>query len=1491
MVHRFLTMNRLSTWRDVKKNKLSIHFRRVFLKVLVSEDYQMEVMRTTFLLLSVRQRPFWFLVVYAITLPCSYYTDRSRGVQAAIMGAMFRSEEMVKRPSLLYKIADFLPHRDRGLNPGPPAQKSDTLPLDHQLNMEVNAFQRKFVNQVRRCDELERKLRYIEAELNKDSVPIQDNIEELPRAPNPREMIDLEASLEKTESEILELSHNAINLKSNYLELTELRHVLEKTAAFFTEQEGVNGSDSLTRALIAEEAPTSAQTTSIRGRLGFVAGVVPRERVPAFERMLWRISRGNVFLRQADLEEPLRDPNTGNEIYKTVFVAFFQGEQLKSRVKKVCTGFHASLYPCPNVYSEREEMLAGVKTRLEDLNMVLNQTHDHRQRVLKNVAKEVHPWMVMVRKMKAIYHTLNMFNMDVTKKCLIAECWVPVSDLPGVQKALADGGRASGSSIPSFLNVIETAEPPPTFNRTNKFTRGFQNLIDSYGVATYREINPALYTTISFPFLFAIMFGDAGHGLIMLAFGAYMVLGEKKLSKKKSGSEIWNIFFGGRYIMLLMGLFSIYTGIIYNDVFSKSMNLFGSSWQIIYDYNTTMGNNDLTLNPSDAAYISYPYPVGLDPVWQVASNKIIFLNSYKMKLSIIFGVVHMVFGVSLSVLNHFPACAPSVLIMFINMMLFKSTAPPEGCDEFMFEGQSSLQMGFVLIALLCIPDLEMSQTAAEPASSAAEDSEHGDELSEVFIHQAIHTIEYVLSTISHTASYLRLWALSLAHAQLSEVLWNMVMKQGLGSSNYVGGVILYFMFGAWAMFTLAILMGSMFRSEEMALCQLFIQPEAAYTSISELGEAGTVQFRDLNAEVSAFQRRFVDQVRRCDALESKLAYIEAEIIKDEIPILEIFPNEMPRAPHPREMQELEVSYLESEFLVLRECYGGFQGEMSSYGKDVYKTVFAVFFQGDQLRGRIKKVCTGFHAVLYNAPQDPRDREEMLKGVRTRIEDLTKVLNQTEDHRHRVLMIVAKELKKWKVMVFKMKSIYHTLNMFNVDVTQKCLIAECWVPVNEVSWVQKALEEGGKVSGSSVQSFLNVIHTTETPPTFNKTNKFTRGFQNLIDAYAIPSYMEVNPGLFTIITFPFLFAIMFGDAGHGLIMTAFGAYMVLDEKRHMAQRSTNEVWNIFFGGRYIILLMGLFSTYTGFIYNDVFSISMNIFGSSWKSNYDFNTTSNADYLVLDPANETSNIQTPYPFGLDPVWQLASNKIIFLNSFKMKLSIIFGVIHMVIGITVSVINHVKFGRKIKILLEYLPQLLFLLLLFGYMVVMMFIKWIEYGPTNEIKYGPTCAPSILILFINMMLFKSSEVAVNCEEFMFSWQSQLQKALVVMAVICIPVMLLGIPIHYLVSGKKTYDENGEEEPFSEIMIHQSIHTVEYVLSTISHTASYLRLWALSLAHAQLSEILWTKIMNMGMGLDPTIGGIVLFAIFAIWAFFTVSILVMMEGLSAFLHTLRLHW
>lgn len=112
---------------------------------------------------------------------------------------------------------------------------------------------------------------------------------------------------------------------------------------------------------------------------------------------------------------------------------------MKTRVKKICEGFRATLYPCPEAPADRREMAMGVMTRIEDLNTVLGQTQDHRHRVLVAAAKKLKDWFVKVRKIKAIYHTLNLFNLDVTQKCLIAECWVPLLDTETIQLALRRG--------------------------------------------------------------------------------------------------------------------------------------------------------------------------------------------------------------------------------------------------------------------------------------------------------------------------------------------------------------------------------------------------------------------------------------------------------------------------------------------------------------------------------------------------------------------------------------------------------------------------------------------------------------------------------------------------------------------------------------------------------------------------------------------------------------------------------------------------------------------------------------------------------------------------------------------------------------------------------------------------------------------------------------------------------------------------------------------
>lgn len=78
---------------------------------------------------------------------------------------------------------------------------------------------------------------------------------------------------------------------------------------------------------------------------------------------------------------------------------------------------------------------------------VLNQTEDHRQRVLQAAAKTIRVWFIKVRKMKAIYHTLNLCNIDVTQKCLIAEVWCPISDLDSIQFALRRGTVSNRGAV------------------------------------------------------------------------------------------------------------------------------------------------------------------------------------------------------------------------------------------------------------------------------------------------------------------------------------------------------------------------------------------------------------------------------------------------------------------------------------------------------------------------------------------------------------------------------------------------------------------------------------------------------------------------------------------------------------------------------------------------------------------------------------------------------------------------------------------------------------------------------------------------------------------------------------------------------------------------------------------------------------------------------------------------------------------------------------
>jgi V-type H+-transporting ATPase subunit a len=112
-----------------------------------------------------------------------------------------------------------------------------------------------------------------------------------------------------------------------------------------------------------------------------------------------------------------------------------------------------------------------------------------------------------------------------------------------------------------------------------------------------------------------------------------------------------------------------------------------------------------------------------------------------------------------------------------------------------------------------------------------------------------------------------------------------------------------------------------------------------------------------------------------------------------------------------------------------------------------------------------------------------------------------------------------------------------------------------------------------------------------PPTFIETNDFIWPFQEIVNTYGVPQYKEVNPAIFASVTFPFLFGVMFGDVFHGVILTVFATVLCF---KTFEKGSTLGALKPL---RYLFLLMGLFSTYCGFIYNDFTSIPMQAFGPS------------------------------------------------------------------------------------------------------------------------------------------------------------------------------------------------------------------------------------------------------------------------------------------------------
>ena len=578
-----------------------------------------------------------------------------------------------------------------------------------------------------------------------------------------------------------------------------------------------------------------------------------------------------------------------------------------------------------------------------------------------------------------------------------------------------------------------------------------------------------------------------------------------------------------------------------------------------------------------------------------------------------------------------------------------------------------------------------------------------------------------------------------------------------------------------------------------------------------------------------------------------------------------------------------------------------------------KKIFSVVFPGSSenvLLKKILKACEIFQASRYSVPKSSKIREE-LDALNADIHDKKAMLQSIE----RTLNDLLKELNKfqeingYKYLIYKIYFEQQRLIYTNLG---KCILREnfvdgrVWIPQNKLDLIEQTLNNLFKDKENKINASLTDIENEPNinPPTLIITNEFTSIPQMIVDTYGTPRYKEINPGYFTIITFPFLFGVMFGDIGHSLFLLCLSIYLFIKNKS--LSKSSNSMVQVLAQSRYFILLMGFFALYCGLLYNDFLSVP--IYFSSCYNKFG----KSGEYL--DKKKDCK-----YKFGVDPVWIISNNELTFVNSLKMKFSVIIGVFQMSMGIVLKGLNAIYDKNLVDCLFVFIPQLIFMLILFGYMDALIFLKWsVNYDNEED------TAPDIKSYLMNIVL-KFGELPPAPADGK-DWKligdrnlfEKLHKGILILALVCLVIMLVPPIFLNFKKAKKNYAklnrinvENNDEanenliqvnldinqenqEPLmSDFVVASIIETIEFALGAISNTASYLRLWALSLAHSQLSKVFFEYSIGMFSRFidQPVVDGMLLASIFVIYGGVTFGVLLCMDFMECFLHTLRLHW
>ncbi len=457
-------------------------------------------------------------------------------------------------------------------------------------------------------------------------------------------------------------------------------------------------------------------------------------------------------------------------------------------------------------------------------------------------------------------------------------------------------------------------------------------------------------------------------------------------------------------------------------------------------------------------------------------------------------------------------------------------------------------------------------------------------------------------------------------------------------------------------------------------------------------------------------------------------------------------------------------------------------------------------------------------VIATLKQYQHDVEGILRGLRfetlnityrnlDEIEKKLKIINKEEKKLHNDLekikyerfndILVAKEITEIE------KNTQNSI--INFGKTQRVYVLEGWIPAKEVDPVSKEIEE--------ITEGCNLIQTNEpnkkddVPVSYNNP-KAIKPFEIVMDMFGLPAYTEIDPTPIMAITFPLFFGLMFGDVGHGAIFALLGLGIIYKK------RGNESMWKI----GMLLFYCGMAAVIFGFMYGS-------FFGDEEMLPHTYKELGIGHAVEIE---HNGHIEEIWVLWMSPPHQMMD---------MIGITLLFGAIHMVIGLIMNVIN------------------------------------------NLIESGS----GTLIQSISKVWFLIGEVAVIAVVFPFPipFFSSMKDTVPLANILLIGLAIPGAGI--LLSELTHALHDFSIKKFIGITLNGLFEIFELFSMFLSNTISYSRLLILAVVHAMMMTAIY-KIANM-----EALSGLFIVSLLIIIGG---NILVLvLEGLVVFIHTIRLHF